>query len=228
VQQNVSKRYINASELPGGQMSDYDYIRLISRGIMAGGKEWRVTSIRAPSLALHTFASGHFQPQPLRNLKTHLVKTIAILAFALVCSTAQAGLIGDSITMKLLYPDPTTAFDTQDVLVVAGPADTHAMGTQDDLVDVNPEIDTLFLTFKRDSDMVGSFVGFSVTGIDDTLTGVTVSTNSIEFLPYQWNWDGNALSWDAHSVTVNWSGLHVRGGVFQHHSSHRPHAADRS
>jgi hypothetical protein len=147
-------------------------------------------------------------------LKTPPLKTIAILAIALVCSTAQANLIGDSITLKLLYPDPSTAFDTQNILVEAGPADTHAMGTQDDLVNVNPEIDTLFLTFKRDSDMVGSFTGFSVTGVDDIITGVTVSTNSDEFSPFKWNWDGQALSWDAHSVTVNWYGMHVREGEY--------------
>lgn len=148
-------------------------------------------------------------------MKTPAIKTIAILAIALVCATAQANLIGDSITLKLLYPDPTTAFDTQNVVVVAGSADTQAMGSQDDLVNVNPETDTLFLTFKRDADIVDApFVGFSATGIDDTLIGVTVSTNTDQFSPFKWNWDGNALSWDAHSVTVNWYGLHVREGDY--------------
>jgi hypothetical protein len=149
-------------------------------------------------------------------MTTHPIKTIAILVITLVCSTAQADLIGDSITLKLLYPDATTAFDTQNVLVVDGPADTQAMGTFDDLVDVNPEADTLFLTFKREADGVspGQFVGFSATGINDTLTGVTVSTNIDEFMQFKWNFDGTRLVWDAHSVTVNWYGYNVLEGDY--------------
>jgi len=133
---------------------------------------------------------------------------LALAALAVIAVPARATLIGDTVTFKLLYPDPATAFDTQSVQVQTGTGDAHDMGTTDDLLTVNPEWNKIFITFKRDADMASptGFAGFSVTDIDETINGVVIETNIDQFKQpqFKWNWDGTKLAWDAHSVTVNW------------------------
>jgi hypothetical protein len=178
---------------------------------------WRTSSLRIGAHAELCIrgAIASFSPQ---LMKTRLLKAVSLVAIGFFCSTARATLIGDTITLDVVYagaPIPNVN-DHKVVTVQAGSGDVVQMGVMDQFFAVNPEADTLFLTFNREADGTSSFFGLSITGIDDTLLGVTVSSNTDLSGPplFKWNSDGKALVWDDHSVLVDWTNVFVRQGDY--------------
>lgn len=136
-----------------------------------------------------------FQPPPL--MKSSLLRVL-VLALALGCSTVHATLIGDTITVTHYYPDLGTVLLTQDTLVATGTGDSV---TQHMYYSVNPEASSILVDFVLPGGPSPSaFNGLVVSGIDDIITGVTVSTNLA-------GWSDSRLAFDAHSVSANWQGL---------------------
>lgn len=106
-------------------------------------------------------------------MKTRLLKAVSLIVISFVCSTSRATLIGDTITLDVVYagaPIPSVN-DHKVVTVQAGSGDVVQMGVMDQFFAVNPETDTIFVTFNREADGTGSFFGLSITGIDETLLG---------------------------------------------------------
>jgi len=133
-------------------------------------------------------------------MRHHLRTLLFCFATACTCTVVNATLIGDTITLTHIYtPHPNSPLDIQTTTVVAGTADTETlMG----YYTVNPEADTISVNFLGGSNAWGSggINGLVVSDIDDTITGVSVSTNLA-------GWVDSLLTFDAHSITSNWQNL---------------------
>jgi hypothetical protein len=128
-----------------------------------------------------------------------LTKTFTLAAVFAVSTSAHAlSLIGDSITMTHEYPNLGTIEQTSTFVVQAGNADIF---NYFDVYTANAEASSIEVDFLFVAGWTGSaFNGLVVSGINDAITGVSVSTNFS-------GWDNSRLSFDAHSVAANWSGL---------------------
>lgn len=112
-------------------------------------------------------------------------KTSAPLACALfiaiVCvagQTAQASMIGDTLTINRLFPDLATVFAPPvSTVVQAGPAD--AVSPQATLYTINPEANNILIDFIASSAFLGQagnapFDGLQFLGFDEDIVSVTV------------------------------------------------------
>lgn len=140
-------------------------------------------------------------------MKLRALPLICSLAVASVCTTVHATLIGDTITLSHVYtPNTSSPFDTQNVTVVAGNSDARTLIS---FYTVNPEANSILVNFLGGNNGWGSggSNGLVVSGIDDTITGVTVSTNLV-------GWDISRLAFDAHSISPNWQDLPFSSNSF--------------
>ena len=99
--------------------------------------------------------------------------TLLILATLCLASNAKADLIGDTILYQYLFPDLSTPFDSQLIVVEAGTADTATtdFGTGTDFIFVNPEsnsIEIIFEFFPTDGLVFGSaeFNGIEISDLN--------------------------------------------------------------
>jgi hypothetical protein len=131
-------------------------------------------------------------------MKPKTYRLLAVFAaFAVV--SARATLIGDSIDITRSFP-----------ISSGGPQSYFGVTVQagtDDAVDflggvrVNPEGSGIKISFLTAGSFTsGSSDAIVISGINDTLLGVSVNTNLS-------GWDGTRLSFDAHSVTSEFEGL---------------------
>jgi hypothetical protein len=130
------------------------------------------------------------------KLKTNRL-LVVFAAFSVM--SARATLIGDSIDITRYYPDSATVYQSYtSVIVAAGVGDAV---TFSGVLRVNPEADRVELRFL-DSGYFTSASSNSVviSGINDTLLGVSVSTNLS-------GWDNSRISFDGHSVSSDFEGL---------------------
>lgn len=130
----------------------------------------------------------------------HLRTLLFCLATVSAGTVAHATLIGDTITLTHIYtPRPDSPLDIQTTTVVAGTADTK---TLIGYYTVNPEADSILVNFLGGANTWGSggINGLVVSDIDDTITGISVSTNLA-------GWVDSRLTFDAHSITSNWEAL---------------------
>ena len=77
--------------------------------------------------------------------------TLLILATLCLASNAKADLIGDTILYQYLFPDLSTPFDSQLIVVEAGTADTATTFfgiAETDFVTVNPESNSIEINFE--------------------------------------------------------------------------------
>lgn len=145
-----------------------------------------------------TSNQGSFSLPPGINMKLKTYRLLAVFAASAVVS-ARATLIGDSIDIARYYPNSSTVFKSfPGVIVQAGSGDAVDFSGA---VRVNPEAGGVEIRFLD----AGSFTpalsnSIVISGIDDTLLGVSVNTNLT-------GWDGSRLSFDAHSVTSEFEGL---------------------
>lgn len=119
---------------------------------------------------------------------------------AVLCCSAHADLIGDVITIERRYPDPDTVVlgSSAVVQVQAGTADVPMISAA---FTVNPEANTIFVDFLEfNSFSDAAFNGLVIRGINDTITGVSVSTNLAL-------WDDSRIWFDDHSIFSNWQDL---------------------
>jgi len=147
-----------------------------------------------------------FRPLPLHfilPMQTKVFSALFSIASLFVCTSSHASLIGDTITLNNYWPDLGGLLDTHTVVVQAGPGDTTALGQFSPLYRINPEADSLMVSFLEFFTFsAATFNGFVASGINDTITGVTVSTNLV-------GWNDSRISFDAHSVSVNLQNLAV-------------------
>lgn len=136
-------------------------------------------------------------------------KALIVLALtvSLFCITgsAEALLLGDSITLAHYYPDLST--------VNMGPANrTVAAGTSDvwnnGYYAVDPEDLIIEVDFVAQGDWYWStatFNGLVITGIDSSFTIDSIDTNMA-------GWSSSRLSTGSGAIYVNWNGLGFTGG----------------
>jgi MYXO-CTERM domain-containing protein len=127
---------------------------------------------------------------------------LGLLALFAVCAApARANLLGDVISIDHYYPNLSSSglYEAHTTLVTAGTGDsTNMIGAYV----VNPEAGSInvHFTFGASSWSVQPFNGLVIGGIDDALLSVTADTNLA-------GWDVSRLSYDAHTIYSNWSGL---------------------
>lgn len=96
--------------------------------------------------------------------------TLLILATLCLASNAKADLIGDTILYQYLFPDLSTPFDSQLIVVEAGTADTATTFfgiAETDFVTVNPESNSIEINFEFLPMNVGlAFEGAEFNGIE--------------------------------------------------------------
>lgn len=127
------------------------------------------------------------------------------LALALGCSTAHATLIGDTITLIHYGPNLTAVSQTPaaSLVVQAGIGDVvYFTEFGSNHYSINPEANSISVQFLRTTNwfFTPDFNGLVASGINDTITGVVVSTNLA-------GWDNSRISFTAHSVFSNWQGI---------------------
>ncbi len=133
-------------------------------------------------------------------MKRHLRTLLFCVATVSACTVAHATLIGDTITLTHIYtPHPNSPLDIQTTTVTAGTADAKTLIGR---YTVNPEADSILVNFLGGPNGwgTGGINGLVVSDIDDTITGVSVSTNLA-------GWVDSRLTFDAHSITSNWEAL---------------------
>ena len=132
-------------------------------------------------------------------MKLRALPLLCSLAVASVCTTAHATLIGDTITMQHFFPTYGTPLGS--ILMTVVSAGTGDVFTQGSNYTANPEATGIQVRFLRIAAFTSTpFNGLVVTEIDDTIFGVTVSTNLV-------GWDNSRISFDAHSVSANFQQL---------------------
>lgn len=129
------------------------------------------------------------------------MKKFIILGTLLLSATlARAGLIGDTVTYSHFYPDSSSAFWQSGATITAGNSDLlDAAG----MYTIDGEDSSIALDFTTiGSWTVSAFNGFAVTGIDDLINSVTVSTNMA-------GWDNSRLTFGAGEIWANFAGLSI-------------------
>jgi hypothetical protein len=143
-------------------------------------------------------------------MKLRTLPLLCSLAVTALCPAARATLIGDTITVSHLFPNITTAFETQVTTVQAGTGDAVFFFGINSVKDysVNPESASLAVRFLRNTFFFPTtFNGLGVSGIDDTIIGASVSTNLV-------GWDLSRFAFGPHSITANWQGLDFNTNSF--------------
>lgn len=137
-------------------------------------------------------------------MKSSLLRILG-LSLAVGCSSAYATLIGDTITITKYYPNTATPVLSLTTVVSAGTGDTL---NDSGVLTINPGATGLvFQVLFPFGYLSAPFNGFIVTGIDDTLTGVTVSTNL-------GGWTSSRIAFDAHSTSLNLQNLSFNSDSF--------------
>jgi hypothetical protein len=136
-------------------------------------------------------------------MKNKVYPTLLVIAALFVCTTARATLIGDTITISLQSPLGSSYFSTNTV-VQAGTGDQVALNGLSYFV-ANPEASSITLSNTSTISSVsfpnvGGFNGLVVTGINDTMTSFTITTNLV-------GWDNSRLTFDAHGFSADFRGL---------------------
>lgn len=140
----------------------------------------------------------------MRRMLIFLLVVSMVFGFTKI---ACAGLIGDTITLEHDYNSVGSVYEGQIFTrtVVAGTSDHWYWAGS---YDVNPE-DTAILVngvAPWTLDAV-PFNGLVVSGIDNTIYGVTIDTNLA-------GWDNSRLYFDAHSTRFNYQGLHFESTTY--------------
>ncbi len=141
---------------------------------------------------------------------------LAVLAVVL-CPPASAGFIGLTIQVDYFYPDTSTLYSTDTVVVGPG---TELFGfpygdprTNIDLSDTN-----IYITYNSSSWWTAAdFNGlhfYDLAGASGTITGVTINpaTNMAGL-------DASRISFDANNIWVNWQGLSFWGGIGEYYDT---------
>lgn len=139
-------------------------------------------------------------------MKSSFIRIFA-LALALGCPTAHATLVGDTITVTHRFPNLGTVDSTlaANLVVQAGNGDAVNYFT---FYSVNPEASSIKVVFLTSAGWTpAAFNGLVVSGINDTITSLSVSTNLV-------GWDNSRISFDAHSVSANWQNLDFSSNSF--------------
>jgi hypothetical protein len=140
-------------------------------------------------------------------MKLRALPAICSLAVSSVCTVAHATLIGDTITLSHVYTqNPNSPFEIQNVAVVAGTADVRTLVG---FYTVNPEASSILVSFLGFPNAWGSggSNGLVISGIDDTISAVSVSTNLV-------GWTDSRMIFNAHSLSPNWEGLPFSSSSF--------------
>lgn len=127
---------------------------------------------------------------------------------AVLLTPARANLIGDTVSIDHYLPDLGSAglYEDHTTVVAAGTSDsTNLIG----VYVVNPEADTINVHFTYGPGTFSShaFNGLVIGAINDDVLGVTVATNLA-------GWDDSRLTFDAHTIYSNWSGLSIDYGSY--------------
>ena len=129
--------------------------------------------------------------------------TAFVVGIVMLCATgaAQAGLLGDSISIAHYFPDFSTVnYNFGNVTVTEGTGDAiNYFG----YYSLNPEDTSILVDFLVDGGYSWSdaiFNGPVISNIDDTITSVSIDTNLV-------GWDISRLSYDEHALWFNWQGL---------------------
>lgn len=124
---------------------------------------------------------------------------LAVSALCVGATAAQASLIGDTITISHYYPHAANLYETHNVVVAAGTGD--ATGMLGAYV-VNPEANSVLVTFHYGASNWSTtpFNGLVLSGIDDAIMNVTVSTNFA-------GWSNARLTFTDHTIAANWESL---------------------
>ena len=127
------------------------------------------------------------------------------LIFAGAASSASAGLVGDSLTLTHYYPDAFSPYESHNVVGAVGTSDlvNFAVGYTVDVEgsSINVDMAPSDANFPTGWMWISpGFEGLVITGIDDVVTGVSVSTNLTV-------WDNSRLSFTGDSISVRWQGL---------------------
>jgi hypothetical protein len=138
-----------------------------------------------------------------------------LLGIAFVASrlTSHATLVGDTISLSHDF-DYIGGLNRgpYSIQVQTGIADTLTVTSADsgglNWYSVNPESGSILINFLSQQVWVAAgFNGLSITGIDGTVSSVTVVTNIA-------SWDSSRVTFDSHGIYSNWQGLGVDTGSY--------------
>ena len=145
-------------------------------------------------------------------MKNKILPAFILIASLFACTTSRATLIGDTITIShqfptlgsvlvVGFPGVPQSFDT---IVEAGTGDLVTINTGGGpAYTVNPEATSVSVDFLRTINFAtDAFNGLVVEGINDSITGASISTNVA-------GWADSLFVFDAHSFSANWTGLSV-------------------
>lgn len=137
--------------------------------------------------------------------KKHFIGLAAALLFLSMVGTANATLIGDTVTAQHYFPDISSPLSNlAQTIVAAGTSDLmypHS-GTW---YNVNVEADSIYVDFVGSATWTTtSFNGLVVDSLNDStgnaLQGVSITTNLL-------GWDISRLTFDQDTANFNWNGL---------------------
>ena len=140
-------------------------------------------------------------------MKLGILPLLCTLALACIGPMARATLIGDTISVTHRYPSlPALHVDLGTTTVAAGATDAVTMGHT---YGVNPEASSILVDFWITGWWHGpvAFNGLVVSGIDDTILGLTVSTNLV-------GWTDSRITFDAHAIYANWNNISINNTSF--------------
>jgi hypothetical protein len=140
-------------------------------------------------------------PASMKFLPAALIAFLAVVTLP----ASRATLIGDTIDITHYFPNDSTIYENHPgVVVQSGTGDAVTFFTVIDdgtAYTVNPEANAIFVNFITNDFWASDFFnGLVISGIDDTITGVTIDTNLA-------GWTADRFSFKPHAISANWESL---------------------